>query len=56
MDLFKFIFIDQVIAIEDNLDEYLNTYIVNPQSDCGLYSEEGAKFKITKELFAKLIT
>ena len=54
MDLFKFIFIDQVIAIEDNLDKYLNRK--SSESDCGLYSGEGAEFKILKELFAKLIT
>ena len=37
MELFKFIFIDQVIIIEDNLDEYLNHSIGNPQSQTVVY-------------------
>ena len=48
--------IDQVTAIEDNLDEKVSQYIGNPQSLTviyTLYSEDGAEFKMLKELFCQ---
>ena len=46
--MFNVINIDHIAGIQNNL----NTYLKTKPRDCILYSEDGAEFKIHKELFA----
>ena len=45
----QFTFSDQVASFEDNMDSYLK----NKSRDCILYSKDGSKFKVHKELFGQ---
>ena len=47
--MFQFTFKDQIASLED----YMDTYLKNNSRDCILYSEDGGKFKIHKELFGQ---
>ena len=49
MKMSQFKFRDQIESFED----YMDTYLKNKSTDCILYSEDGGKFKIHKELFAQ---
>jgi len=44
--MLQFTFKDQIASFEDNMDNYLK----NKSRDCILYSEDGSKFKVHKEL------
>ena len=44
--MLQFTFKDQIASFEDNMD----TYLKNKSRDCILYSEDGSKFKVHKEL------
>ena len=45
----QFTFRDQIVSFED----YMDTYLKNKSTDCILYSEDGSKFKVHKELFGQ---
>ena len=47
--MLQFTFKDQIESFED----YMDTYLKNKSRDCILYSEDGGKFKIHKELFGQ---
>ena len=47
--MLQFTFKDQIASYED----YMNTYLKNKSRDCILYSEDGSKFKVHKELFGQ---
>ena len=47
--MFEFNFKDQIASFED----YMDTYLKNKSRDCILYSEDGSKFKVHKELFGQ---
>ena len=49
MENIQFKFIDQIASIENSLDFYLK----NKSRDCILFSEDGSKFKVHKELFGQ---
>ena len=45
----KVTFNDQIVSFEENMD----TYLKNKSRDCVLYSKDGSKFKVHKELFGQ---
>mgnify|MGYP001317327713 FL=1 len=45
----QFTFKYQIVSFED----YMDTYLKNKSRDCILYSEDGSKFKVHKELFGQ---
>ena len=47
--MFEFNFKDQIASFED----YMDTYLKDKSTDCILYSEDGSKFKVHKELFGQ---
>ena len=47
--MLQFTFKDQTTTLED----YMDTYLKNKSTDCILYSEDGSKFKVHKELFGQ---
>ena len=47
--MLQFSFKDQIASFED----YMDTYLKNKSRDCILYSEDGSKFKVHKELFGQ---
>jgi hypothetical protein len=47
--MIQFIFKDQIVSYED----YMDTYLKNKSRDCILYSEDGSKFKVHKEMFGQ---
>jgi hypothetical protein len=49
MENIQFKFIYQIASIENSLDFYLK----NKSRDCILFSEDGSKFKVHKELFGQ---
>ena len=49
MENIQFKFIDQIASIEN----YLDFYLKNKSRDCILFSEDGSKFKVHKELFGQ---
>ena len=36
-----------------NLEDYLDTYLTEKSRDCILYSEDGSKFSVHKEVFSQ---
>ena len=49
MKTFQFKFGDQISSFEN----YFDFYLKNKSTDCVLYSEDGGKFKVHKELFGQ---
>ena len=49
MKMSQFTFKDQIGSFED----YMDTYLKNKSTDCILYSYDGGKFKVHKELFGQ---
>ena len=49
MKMSQFTFRDQIGSFED----YIDTYFKNKSTDCILYSDDGSKFKVHKELFGQ---
>ena len=49
MKTHKFKFSDQMSSFEN----YLDFYLKNKSRDCILFSEDGSKFKVHKELFGQ---
>ena len=49
MKTFQFKFLDQTASVQN----YMDFYLKNKATDCILYSEDGSKFKIHKELFGQ---
>ena len=49
MTMSQFTFIDQIVSFED----YMDTYLKNKSTDCILYSDDGSKFKVHKEMFGQ---
>ena len=47
----RFYFRDQIASFED----YMDTYLKNKSTDCILYSEDGSKFKVHKDLFGQTL-
>ena len=47
----RFYFRDQIASFED----YMDTYLKNKSTDCILYSEDGTKFKVHKDLFGQTL-
>ena len=47
--MLQFTFKDQIESFED----YMDTYLKNKSRDCILYSEDGSKIKVHKELFGQ---
>ena len=47
--MLQFTFKDQIASLED----YMDTYLEKKSRDCILYSEDGCKFKVHKELFGQ---
>ena len=47
--MFQFTFKSQIASFED----YMDTYLKNKSRDCILYSEDGSKFKVHKEMFGQ---
>ena len=49
MKMSQLTFRDQIVSFED----YMDTYLKNKSTDCILYSDDGSKFKVHKELFGQ---
>ena len=49
MKMSQFTFRDQIVSFEDSMD----TYLKKKSTDCILYSEDGGKFKVHKEMFGQ---
>ena len=49
MKMSQFTFKDQIASFEN----YMETYLKNKSTDCILYSNDGGKFKVHKELFGQ---
>ena len=49
MKMSQFTFRDQIVSFED----YMDMYLKNKSTDCILYSDDGSKFKVHKELFGQ---
>ena len=47
--MFQFTFKTQIASFED----YMDSYLKDKSTDCILYSEDGSKFKVHKELFGQ---
>ena len=47
--MLQFTYKDQIASFENSMD----TYLKNKSRDCILYSEDGSKFKVHKELFGQ---
>ena len=49
MKMSKFTFKNQIASFED----YIDFYLKNKPTDCILYSDDGSKFKVHKEMFGQ---